>query len=420
MRSRKWREKEFSTETLTQHEVDEIMAESEGYDRGEAPVGRQTQYAECLEDLAELQRRGHESSDMSFTLQPLSPDDENYEDIMENYEDITEKMSSNPTKPKYWFKEQGDHWYCSCGQLNKGDTCSNCGLERDLLRALFFLHEPGDEPGKYEGMVVPYTEVNLPKGLSPRTKLILAIAVIAILLAGTGLLSYFYIIKPSLEKEAAESAKAAADSMKAGIVLCSDGMDTFFRSSYITAGDGCCDNGEYEQAISFYGMAQSLHDSSEIAGKIDNAKFGYVKSHMSEGGDKFEKYLNELFDSNYSGIGDIYYKYYAWQAKIVANMSPDDYSTDISTASRNDIVYFHVTLTGGPPEKDIDVYYRAKYPSGHEEIQQIGTGWRSGSKGTVRCMYAVPLLGKEGKLTFSVYNKSNEELLGSDSITLSK
>ena len=141
---------------------------------------------------------------------------------------------------------------------------------------------------------------------------------------------------------------------------------------------------------------------------------------MSEGGDKFEKYLNELFDSNYSGIGDIYYKYYEWKVKIVANMSPDDYSSDISTASRNDIVYFHVTLSGGPPEEDIDVYYRAKYPSGHEEIQQIGTGWRSGSKGTVRCMYAVPLLGKEGKLTFSVYNKSNEELLGSDSITLSK
>jgi hypothetical protein len=210
MKGRKFREKMFSTETLSQGELDEIARGSEGYDRGEAPVNRNTQSAEDLEDMAQLQKASHgreqmsrthsydaldavrdfgpadsepeydypepdyaaepepdyvpdyaadavpapetdpdyldgedsdgsEPENNSFALQPLLPNDEKYDDIMDNYEEVIEKMSSNPTKPKYWFKEQGDHWYCTCGQLNKGDSCSNCGLERDLLRALFFL-----------------------------------------------------------------------------------------------------------------------------------------------------------------------------------------------------------------------------------------------------------------------------------------
>ena len=59
MRSKKWKEKEFSTETLTQVEVDEIMAGSDAYEQGKAPVSRNTQYAEDLGDIAELQKDRH-------------------------------------------------------------------------------------------------------------------------------------------------------------------------------------------------------------------------------------------------------------------------------------------------------------------------------------------------------------------------
>ena len=38
MKGRKFREKMFSTETLSQGELEEIVKGSEGYDRGEAPV----------------------------------------------------------------------------------------------------------------------------------------------------------------------------------------------------------------------------------------------------------------------------------------------------------------------------------------------------------------------------------------------
>ena len=183
MKSRRFRDKGFSTQTLSELEVEEIVKGSEGYEKGEAPIGRDTQSAESLDDMAKLQKNVHGQSQMSrthsydaldavrdfgptdyapepeparepvqeyepvyepepdpeygfepeyydgedsdsrtsepaeqFALQPLTPSDEKYNDIMDNYEEVIEKMSSNPTKHKYWFKEQGDHWFCTCGK----------------------------------------------------------------------------------------------------------------------------------------------------------------------------------------------------------------------------------------------------------------------------------------------------------------
>ena len=76
-----------------------------------------------------------------YEPRPLTPDDEIYEDILEHF-------ASAPTKPKYWFEEFGDYWSCSCGHINKGNSCKNCGLDRELLRSLFILHKPADTPGK--------------------------------------------------------------------------------------------------------------------------------------------------------------------------------------------------------------------------------------------------------------------------------
>ncbi len=482
----------FSTETLSQGELDEITKGSEGYDRGEAPVNRNTQSAADLEDMARLQKDAHGREQMSrthsydalnavrdfgpvdpepeytyeepdysaepepdyvpdygadsvpapepdqeyydgedsdgsepassgFALQPLLPNDEKYDDIMDNYEEVIEKMSSNPTKPKYWFKEQGDHWYCTCGQLNKGDSCSNCGLERDLLRALFFLHEPGDEPGKYEGMDVSYTDVEVKENkLSTKAKLIIAIAVIVILGAAAGLYSYFYIIKPNMEKEAAATAKAAAESIQNNIPVCSKDMNEFLRNSYVTAGDQSLESESYERALRFYGKASAIEGGDDLSDKINKAKYEYVRSHKSDGGEKFEKYLAELHEIGYEGVDEIYNEYYAWHFNIVANLSPDDYSNDIGTASRADTVYFHVSVSGGPPGETLDIYYDATWPSGARQTDMIGTGWKSGSKGYARFSYPVPLFAQEGTLSFKIYNKSNQEQLGSDSIQFSK
>ena len=67
MKNWKIREKLFTTETLTQVEIDEIAKGSEGYDRGEAPVSRDTQSAENLEDMARLQKEANARKEMSRT-----------------------------------------------------------------------------------------------------------------------------------------------------------------------------------------------------------------------------------------------------------------------------------------------------------------------------------------------------------------
>ncbi len=488
MKSRKFRDKGFSTQTLSELEVEEIVKGSEGYEKGEAPIGRDTQSAESLDDMAKLQKNVHGQSQMSrthsydaldavrdfgptdyvpkpepkpesgpeprqeyepvyepepdpeyafepeyydgedsdstsaepaeqFALQPLTPSDEKYNDIMDNYEEVIEKMSSNPTKPKYWFKEQGDHWFCTCGQLNKGDVCSNCGLERDILRALFFLHEPGEEAGKYEGMDVTYTDVDVKDNrLSTRAKLIIAIVAVVILGAAAGIYSYYYIIKPNMEKEAAAAAKAMAESIEKNVPACTKDMNDFLRNSYVTAGDDSFEDGSYERAMRFYSKAMAIGGGEDLTDKINKAKFEYVKAHKKDGGDKFEKYLGELHEAGYDGVDEIYKEYYAWHFSIVANLSPDDYSNDIGTASRADTVYFHVSVSGGPPGEALDIYYDATWPSGAKQTDMIGSGWKSGSQGYARFSYPVPLFAQEGTLTFKIYDKSNQKELGSDSI----
>ena len=67
MKSRRFRDKGFSTQTLSELEVEEIVKGSEGYEKGEAPIGRDTQSAESLDDMAKLQKNVHGQSQMSRT-----------------------------------------------------------------------------------------------------------------------------------------------------------------------------------------------------------------------------------------------------------------------------------------------------------------------------------------------------------------
>jgi len=253
--------------------------------------------------------------------------------------------------------------------------------------------------------------------LSTKAKLIIAIAIVAILGAAAGLYSYFYIIKPNMEKEAAATAKAMAESIEKTVPACTVDMNEFLRSSYVTAGDSSLKDESYERALRFYAKASAIEGGEDLSDKINKAKFGYVSAHKSDGGDTFEKYLGELHKAGYAGVDEIYDEYYAWHFNIVANLSADDYSTDIGTASRADTVYFHVSVSGGPPGEAIDIYYDATWPNGARQTDMIGSGWKDGSKGYARFSYPVPLFAQEGTLSFKIYDKSNQEQLGSDSIT---
>ena len=540
-----------------------------------------------------------------YEPRPLTPDDEIYEDILEHF-------ASAPTKPKYWFEEFGDYWSCSCGHINKGNSCKNCGLDRELLRSLFILHKPADTPGKLNkklrkakeqvdreetleaerkrrrqkldalqgdhphvvpieedpatdimtDTVSPSPELNETKpaesdpaagskekrapeihtyspqgkdddpeekneaantdqksdeGLSPdqtkdplqhdadkgspehpqangqasdpssdtalvpvssevqkkekkfsswkkpsfRTKMIILIACLLLLATGGGIAVYKYLAAPAIQYEEAiklqnsgkyekaidkfESLGDYRDS-KEHIWECyisigdryykngeyeqaiktyntamklkeSDRIQTKIRKCYIGIGDRYYENNEFENAIASYQTAMEMKDTDALQEKINKAKFGYVKAYQSKRTDQVETYLAELMSIKYPGIQEIYDTYYAWHVKIIANTAEDDYSNDMDTISRHDTAYFHATLSGGEPSEEIELYYEIVWPNGAKQVYNLDSKWKSGSKITARFQYPIPLFGSEGKLTFTLYDKSTNEAMGNDSIT---
>lgn len=135
-------EREFDTRTILSDmgPIDEnIHTDST---EPQADDSKETRKAVDLKTLSDAENQSSEGKvTQVYEPRPLTPEDDIYEDIIEQF-------ASAPTKPKYWFEEFGDYWSCSCGHINKGDTCKSCGLERELLRSLFILHKPAGSPGK--------------------------------------------------------------------------------------------------------------------------------------------------------------------------------------------------------------------------------------------------------------------------------
>ncbi len=196
-----------------------------------------------------------------------------------------------------------------------------------------------------------------------------------------------------------------------------DSLHEKIRLCYIGIGDKYLKDSEYEKALGAYGNAAEIAAGEDVQKKIDDAKFAYVKAFKADRTDQMETYMSELMDSDYPGIKEIYDEYYAWHTSIVANKSETDYSTDVSTVSRKDTVYFHVSLSGGEPSETVHLYYEVKWPDGHTEICDLESGWKAGDKIAARFQYSIPLFGKEGKMTFSLYDYNTKESLGSDSVT---
>lgn len=196
-----------------------------------------------------------------------------------------------------------------------------------------------------------------------------------------------------------------------------DSLYEKIRLCYIGIGDRYYSEGEFEKAIGVYMVAAEIAPGDDVVEKINAAKLGYVKAYQGDRTEQVESYLDELVSAGYPGAQEIYDAYYAWHVSIVANTSDDDYSSDVDSVSRNDTVYFHATLSGGEPSESIALYYEISWPDGRREIYDLDSNWKAGDRITARFQYAIPLFGKEGKLTFTLYDRNTKEALGSDSVT---
>lgn len=566
---KKWQHnKEFDTKTLlTDIDIDKNSSpDNTDPDTAEQSAVTETKNAAELKDLSEISSTSESGKKTQvYEPRPLTPDDDIYEDILEQF-------ASAPTKPKYWFEEFGDYWSCSCGHINKGDRCKNCGIERELLRSLFILHKPAGEPGKlskklkktkelvdketalqYEKdrrlkessnndinnirpiedsdpkddvpaaiendtehsspslndtveqdkiedgnsdtscmpeadkktetkdtgintAIVPAdtdttTDIQTAKNCSKKKmstkKLVLLISavvfVIAVLSVG-GYFTYKYLAAPAMAYDEAKELQAAGkyeDAIKKFEELgdykdskdliwecyCGIGDDYFDKGKYNNAiktyrfaiemkdsntlhdkiwqcyckiGDRYLKNKKYTKAIKTYNKALELKDSDEVRSKINKAKFGYISANSSSGGSKFETYLNDLMKIKYSGTQEIYDAYYAWHVSIIANNSEDDFENDMDNISRHETAYFHTHLSGGEPNETITLYYEVTWPNGTTQTFDMDNSWKAGAKITARFQYPIPLFGKEGTLTFKLYDKSTQELLGTDKVTFTK
>lgn len=315
---------------------------------------------------------------------------------------------------------------------------------------------------------IKFTEINVAEaansGNPPKKKraiIIAAIAIVLLLIAICGYMIYIHMAAPAMKYEDAQELQAAGKYQKAiekyesladykdsqeKIWQCyiSMGDDQYangkyekaiktyqkalklkkskkinekIRNCYIAIGDRQYESGEYENALKTYISVVEMGDSDELQEKINAAKFAYVKAFQADRTSQVEQYMAELMTLKYPGIQEIYDAYYAWHVKILANTSETDYSTDIDTASRKDTVYFHALISGGKPNESVELYYEIAWPNGSKQIYGLDSRWQDGSKITARFQYPIPLFGKEGKLTFTLYDKNTNEVMGSDSIT---
>ena len=396
--------------------------------------------------------------DNENTLRPIHPEDRSYRDVMMLFSD-------QPVKPKYWFKDFGDYWSCSCGQINRGDICSNCGIERELLRQLFDGDMPdssaaacGTDPADpvetdAETESVPYddsyrfeadedsdseavayesdgAEDHDPPDSSGeftdyqrrrrRTGKVMILLLVLILLLGGGLAVFYFYGLPEIKRQNDIQTNAAKNSLIESLPGALSAYDDSAVSFDInrSVGDHYYEKKNYEKAIEYYNKALDSKSDESLRRKVDAAKYNYVSTHRKEGGALFETYLDELYKAKHSGIQHIYDSYYEWEASIVTNTGAKDYTTDMSTINRANTIYFHTTFSGGPPDEKLDLYYEIVWPDGSKQKRAISSTKSSGETVTTNCTYTYPAKPGEGKLIYRIFSNSNHKQLATDSVTL--
>ena len=129
------------------------------------------------------------------------------------------------------------------------------------------------------------------------------------------------------------------------------------------------------------------------------------------------EYLKELKAINYEDSVSIYKELYDWKISIIVNESENDSVTDMASVSKYSNWYFHVSLTGGAPNEEIQLKYKGIFPAGHTFSDQWTDKWSDGWSGWASFYYDTPVYGEQGTFKFKVFD-ANGNLLAEKSVRI--
>ena len=185
---------------------------------------------------------------------------------------------------------------------------------------------------------------------------------------------------------------------------------------------------EYQKALSYLseGLNSSAVDSfakiktyKDSQQKMYDAMYKYattvtLNNNTSE---TVAKYLKELMAVGYKDSASVYKELFSWKAEIIANNSETDTKTNMSSISKYDTWYFHVTLKGGEPKANTKLSYILTYPDGDTKTNAWSGTWGEGYSGWASAWYNTPAYGDTGTLKIQVYD-GNWNLIGEHSVRI--
>ncbi|MBR4445828.1 MAG: hypothetical protein IKS37_08060 [Solobacterium sp.] len=126
--------------------------------------------------------------------------------------------------------------------------------------------------------------------------------------------------------------------------------------------------------------------------------------------------LKELITAGYSGAQAKYNELTAWHLTVDAVNNSKYSNSNYSTVSRYDTIYFHCTLSGGPPDSSgTTLKYTVYWPDGSVKYNQFDDLCTAGSGYKVYFWYENPSYGTTGQLKVVFYDGAGNQI-GSGSV----
>lgn len=233
------------------------------------------------------------------------------------------------------------------------------------------------------------------------------------------------------------------------VLLCHEGI-----------GDKLLEEGEYEDAVTSYSMAENDEKRDEayyrwaeyfieygsyknaidklnkittkdVSSELTEAEYLYFSAEKDNDDilqleENFTRF-KALADSGYKDSKTIFDEAYAWDIKVYLSNKENDFSfesqykinfNDTDKVSRKDKMYFTVCLEGGMPDEELEVYYKISFPDTPSKKESFSL-----CVGEYICpyfWYTSPSNAPTGSGTFRIYNAKTDKVLFTKKFTVTK